>query len=91
MASAKHRYELIVKDITWKEAEMLCHERGVEVSEDYAKEWKSENPDMAEDGLYYFRYIDDEIEKLTREEWTNIYETETGLKYDSSDMVEISK
>ena len=62
-----------------------------EMDEDYAKEWKSENPDMSEDGLYYFRYIGDEIEKLTREEWTNIYETGTGLKYDSSDMVEISK
>ena len=62
-----------------------------EMDEDYAKEWKSENPDMAEDGLYYFRYIGDEIEKLTREEWMNIYETETGLKFDGSDMVEISK
>ncbi|MBD5475798.1 MAG: hypothetical protein HDR17_07435 [Lachnospiraceae bacterium] len=62
-----------------------------EMDEDYAKEWKSENPDMSEDGLYYFRYIGDEIEKLTREEWTNIYETETGLKYDSSDMAEISR
>lgn len=62
-----------------------------EMDEDYAKEWKSENPDMAEDGLYYFRYIGDEKEKLTREEWTNIYETETGLKFDGSDMVEISK
>ena len=28
VASAKHRYELIVKDVTWKEAEMLCHEKG---------------------------------------------------------------
>ena len=28
VASAKHRYELIVKDVTWKEAEMFCHERG---------------------------------------------------------------
>lgn len=64
MVSAKHRYELIVKDVIWKEAE---------------------------DGLYYFRYIGDEKETLTREEWTNIYETEVGLKYDSSDMVEISK
>lgn len=64
MASAKHRYELIVKDVTWKEAE---------------------------DGLYYFRYIGDEKEKLTREEWMNIYETETELKFDGSDMVEISK
>lgn len=60
----KHRYELIVKDVTWKEAEVLCHESGVEVSEDYAKKWKSENPDMAEDGLYYFRYIGDERKKF---------------------------
>ncbi|MBD5487500.1 MAG: hypothetical protein HDR13_01715 [Lachnospiraceae bacterium] len=41
---------------------MLCHEKGgylatITSHEDYAKEWKSENPDMAEDGLYYFRYI----------------------------------
>ena len=28
MVSAKHRYELIVKDVTWKEAEVLCHESG---------------------------------------------------------------
>ena len=28
VASAEHRYELIVEDVTWKEAEMLCHERG---------------------------------------------------------------
>ena len=26
MVSAKYRYELIVKDVTWKEAEVLCHE-----------------------------------------------------------------
>ena len=28
MVSAKHRYELIVKDVTWKEAKVLCHESG---------------------------------------------------------------
>lgn len=28
VTSAKHQYELIVKDVTWKEAEMLCRERG---------------------------------------------------------------
>lgn len=28
VTSAEHRYELIVEDVTWKEAEMLCHERG---------------------------------------------------------------
>lgn len=28
VTSAGHRYELIVEDVSWKEAEMLCHERG---------------------------------------------------------------
>ncbi|MDE5587515.1 MAG: C-type lectin domain-containing protein [Acetatifactor sp.] len=28
VASAEHRYELIVEDVTWKEAEMLCQEKG---------------------------------------------------------------
>lgn len=58
-----------------------------EVDEDYAKVWKSENSDMAEDGLYYFRYMGDKEEKLTKEEWTSIYEAETGLKFDGSDLL----
>lgn len=28
VTSAGHRYELIVEDVSWKEAERLCHERG---------------------------------------------------------------
>lgn len=57
-----------------------------EVDEELAQKWKHEHPDMAEDGLYYFRYVGDETEKLIKEEWIAFYESETGLQYDGSDL-----
>lgn len=51
---------------------------------EHAEEWKSNHPDMAEHGVYFWRYTDEGEEMLTREEFTEIYETETGLSLYSS-------
>lgn len=57
-----------------------------EMDENYAKEWKRENSEMAEDGLYFYKYKGDKKEKLTKKEWMEIYEAETGLRFDGSDI-----
>lgn len=56
------------------------------MDEEYAEKWKKEHPDMAEDGLYYRKYVGDEEEILTLEELKQIYETEMGDTFTSSFM-----
>lgn len=58
-----------------------------EMDEEYAKKWKEEHPDMAEDGIYYRKITDkgadEEAKILTREELISIYETKTGYTFHS--------
>lgn len=51
------------------------------MDEEYAEKWKKENPDMAEDGVYYRKFTEEGIEILTREELESIYEMETGYEF----------
>lgn len=53
------------------------------VDPDYAKIWREEHPDLAEDGIYYRKYTEDAMEELTRGEWEEMYEAATGYKVDS--------
>lgn len=55
-----------------------------EMDEEYAKKWKEEHPDMAEDGIYYRKLTDKETEILTREELISIYEKGTGYAFHSN-------
>lgn len=52
--------------------------------EESAEEWKQENPDMAENGLYYRKYTEKGEEILTRKELEDMYEIETGYEFYSS-------
>jgi len=54
-----------------------------EDDEEYAEIWKQENPDMAEDGIYYRKYTEEGEEILTQEELESIYEMETGYEFSS--------
>ena len=54
-----------------------------EEDEEYAEIWKQENPDMAEDGIYYRKYTEEGEEILTQEELESIYEMETGYEFSS--------
>lgn len=72
-------YELIIYRVN--------EDMGSEFPE-WAEEWKSKHPDMAEDGVYFRRYTDEREEAFTREEFTEIYETVTGLGLHSSFFAE---
>ncbi len=50
----------------------------IAADEEYAKEWKKEHPEFAEDGIYYMKYTESGSEVLTKEEVIEIYEEETG-------------
>lgn len=65
---------------------VVCRIDAKEYIEEYPQqieEWKQENPDMAEDGIYYRKYTEEGVEILTREEMENIYEMETGYEFQS--------
>lgn len=49
-----------------------------------AEKWRENHPDMAEHGVYFQKVTDAGEEALTQEEFTEIYETVTGLKLYSS-------
>lgn len=53
------------------------------MNEEYAEKWRNENPDMAEDGIYFRKYTEEGVEVLTRKELENIYEMETGYEFHS--------
>jgi len=69
-------YKLVVNKIDMEE--------GMKEYPRQTEEWKQENPDMAEGGIYYWKYTDAGKETLTREELENIYERETGYEFYSS-------
>lgn len=73
-------------DEEWNEIEdytLVVYCIDSEMDEEYAEIWKQENPDMAEDGIYYRKYTDEGEEILTREELESIYEMETGYEFSS--------
>lgn len=49
----------------------------------HAEEWIQANPDMAESGVYFLRRTDTGEELLTQEEFTDIWESVTGLTLES--------
>lgn len=53
------------------------------MNEEYAEKWRNENPDMAEDGIYFRKYTEEGVEVLTRKELESIYEMETGYEFHS--------
>lgn len=73
-------YSLVVYDIDV--------ERGLEEYPQQVEEWKQNHPDMAEQGVYFRKETDAGEEALTQEEFTEIYETVTGLGFYSSFFTE---
>ena len=51
---------------------------------EHAEEWRENHPDMAEHGVYFWKVTDAGEEALTQDEFTEMYETVTGLKLYSS-------
>lgn len=60
---------------------MVVYRINSKIDEEYAEEWKRENPDMVEDGIYYRKYTEEGVEILTQKELESIYKMETGCEF----------
>lgn len=82
VASAKHRYELIVKDVTWKEAEALCHEKGgylatITSHEEYERLQEQMISEHKEDITFFVGAINERVEGTP----SGFRWLEPGIKY----------
>lgn len=67
-----------------KDYSLVVYRINSKIDKEYAEEWKRENPDMAEDGIYYRKYTEDGVEILTQKELESIYKMETGYEFYSA-------
>lgn len=73
-------YDLVVYDIDV--------EWGMKEYPQQVEDWRQNHPDMAEQGIYFRKVTDAGVEAFTQEEFTEIYETVTGLGFHSSFFTE---
>ncbi len=59
-------------------------EEGMEEYPQHVEEWRENHPDMAESGVYFRKITDAGEEAMTKEEFTEAWESVTGLKLYSS-------